>query len=72
MSKRAAHRAMRTRVFWAAKLAAANTPAEQAAVAWDRVRSLVADLPAAERDRAWTQIRHHLEQLGPTFAAHPR
>jgi hypothetical protein len=41
---------------WAAKLAAARTPAERTAVEWDRARAAVKDLHETEQAEAWRHL----------------
>lgn len=41
---------------WAGKLGAATTPAQVAAVEWDRARAVVKDLPEQAQAQAWREL----------------
>lgn len=45
-----------TSKHWAGKLAAAQTPAQHAAVEWDRIRAVVRDLPEQDQPKAWRDL----------------
>ena len=59
-SKRARARAARTDRWWAERATTAETPADRAAVAWDRARAAVAHLPADVQPAAWTRLADQL------------
>lgn len=57
-------RAQRNReAFWSAKVSAAVTPADRAAVEWDRTRAAVDDLPRDRQGQAWAAVCAGLEKL---------
>lgn len=41
---------------WAGKLAGAQTPAQHAAVEWDRIRAVVRGLPEQDQPKAWREL----------------
>lgn len=45
-----------TSKHWAGRLAAAQTPAQHAAVEWDRIRAAVRDLPEQDQYKAWREL----------------
>jgi hypothetical protein len=46
---------------WATKLADALTPAQHAAVEWDRARAAVKDLPEQDQAKAWRDLLDALQ-----------
>jgi hypothetical protein len=46
---------------WATRLAGAQTPAQVAAVEWDRVRAMVRDLPEQDQPKAWQDLKAVLQ-----------
>jgi hypothetical protein len=62
-SRRQKERSHRERIFWRDKDAAAGTPVERAAVAWDRLRARVNQLPHAHRGDVWQGIANELDAL---------
>lgn len=57
-------RAQRNRdAFWADKEHHAKTPQDRAAVAWDRLRAAVDDLPRDEHEGAWVTVVAELKRL---------
>ena len=55
-SRRQKASANRSAAFWAARMSAARSPEDRAAVEWDRLRSEVRKLPRACQDAAWSAV----------------
>lgn len=68
MSRRQKARRLREAAHWAGKQAAAPTAAARAAVAFDRLRALLADLPPEVRERAWSRVEAALNELARDLA----
>jgi hypothetical protein len=62
-AERAEARARRRADHWAARRAAATTPAEQARLAWDLIRAQVAALPEPQRTAAWARVAAALQAV---------
>lgn len=53
--------------LWAAKYAAARTPAAVAAVEYDRARAVLKDLPEADQRRGWRELATAIETVRRAF-----
>lgn len=58
--------------YWAARMEAAETPAQRAAVAWDHLRARIAALPADRRPPAWEAVIGALSRISPDRGRAPR
>lgn len=67
-SERQRRRQARTDRFWKGKAARASTPFQAAAVAYDRARAAVADLPPHVRDQGWRVLLVTLVDLHDQWA----
>jgi hypothetical protein len=70
VSRRQRRRTQRTDEFWADRAAAAASPAQAAAVAFDFARARVTDLPAGEQAAAWAALTRHLDGFTPGRYSH--
>jgi hypothetical protein len=62
-------RARRSEAYWNKRMDAAPTPAKRAAVAFDRLRSQVADLPPTVQDAVWQEVIDGLVDATPDAPA---
>lgn len=67
MSRRQKMAAARRAQFWSGRITACTRPDDRASVAWDWLRSTIADLPANEWASAWKTVADRIDALRAMF-----
>lgn len=71
LSARAERKADKQAQLWAAKYAAAATPADVAALEFDRTRAAIGDLPPRQAEKAWKRLAEVMARHRDTIEVTP-
>lgn len=70
LSKRRQAAIAREAVFWGDRMRRAQSPAQRAAVAFDRLRARIADYPHDQQAHAWAEIETRIANMTAAFPLH--